>query len=326
MPEVPTQSSIAELAARFGVARSAVAAAQSAATKLDALQPELDALRRAHQDASERHRVEAEDVARLEGWSMRRIASSLGRTRLSELERERAEAQATAYELAVAHERLQQAEAHARELERVAGTLSKATEECTRRADEFALALMVIGDTRAARLRQIAEEAAVVENELREISEAQAAAAHAESVLRSAWSHLSKAHSWSTYDTFFGGGFFADLAKYDRIEEATQQMRAADQAMRRLSVELADVGMGAARGVEVTEMTRTFDIWFDNIFTDWAVRNRIEEAAGRLADSVKSLVTVTKELGERRAVAERRRASLAADRDQLLEEPNNGLT
>jgi methylphosphotriester-DNA--protein-cysteine methyltransferase len=110
-----------------------------------------------------------------------------------------------------------------------------------------------------------------------------------------------------------------DAIKYDRIEQATRHLQAADQALRRLAVELADVGIGPTRGVEITQMTRTFDIWFDNIFSDWAVRNRIEEAAQRLTDSRRALVAVQQELAQRQETARRRHHELVADRELVID-------
>ena len=39
--------------------------------------------------------------------------------------------------------------------------------------------------------------------------------------------------------------------------------------------------MAGVGGIEVSTMAQAFDVWFDNIFSDWSVRNRITEAAQR---------------------------------------------
>lgn len=74
--------------------------------------------------------------------------------------------------------------------------------------------------------------------------------------------------------------------KYGRTDEATAQLRRADEALSASSRELAGVRMAAVRGVEVGEMTRMFDVWFDNIFSDWAVRDRIRDAADRTRQAI----------------------------------------
>lgn len=74
--------------------------------------------------------------------------------------------------------------------------------------------------------------------------------------------------------------------RYGRTDEATAQLRRADEALSASSRELAGVRMAAVRGVEVGEMTRMFDVWFDNIFSDWAVRDRIRDAADRTRQAI----------------------------------------
>jgi len=74
--------------------------------------------------------------------------------------------------------------------------------------------------------------------------------------------------------------------KYGRTDEATAQLRRADEALSASSRELAGVRMAAVRGVEVGEMTRMFDVWFDNIVSDWAVRDRIRDASDRTRQAI----------------------------------------
>lgn len=74
--------------------------------------------------------------------------------------------------------------------------------------------------------------------------------------------------------------------RYGRTDEATAQLRRADEALSASSRELAGVRMAAVRGVEVGEMTRMFDVWFDNIFSDWAVRDPIRDAADRTRQAI----------------------------------------
>ncbi|HEY3529414.1 MAG TPA: hypothetical protein VGK78_09705 [Nocardioides sp.] len=62
-------------------------------------------------------------------------------------------------------------------------------------------------------------------------------------------------------------------------------------ALDRLRRELADVNTDGAAigGVGVTDLTRTLDVWFDNFYSDLAVRRALQErhaqVAGRLGES-----------------------------------------
>ena len=109
-----------------------------------------------------------------------------------------------------------------------------------------------------------------------------------------------------------------DMMKYDRMDKAQRLMGAADAALHRLSEELADVGMSPVGGLEVTQMARTFDVWFDNVFSDWQVRQRIEEAGERVQQAGGAVDRVIASLQSRRAELRQRSESLPARREELL--------
>ncbi|HEY3015588.1 MAG TPA: hypothetical protein VGJ41_10790 [Nocardioides sp.] len=106
--------------------------------------------------------------------------------------------------------------------------------------------------------------------------------------------------------------------KYNRMDDATALMRRADAALQRLGRELADVGMQTVGALVVGSMTRTFDVWFDNIFSDLAARSRISQAVERLAATRSGVVVVLRELDGRLAVVEAELERLAVNRERLL--------
>jgi hypothetical protein len=119
-------------------------------------------------------------------------------------------------------------------------------------------------------------------HELREIEEAQAAAGRVIAAANDASAKLDSAHAWGTYDTWFGGGLISSLVKHDRIDQAQDLMGSVDHSLRQLRKELADIGIDQVRGVEIGDVHKTLDIWFDNIFSDFATQSRISEADERL--------------------------------------------
>jgi hypothetical protein len=121
------------------------------------------------------------------------------------------------------------------------------------------------------------------ERERAERDAARYALADAEARDAVAWLDLlERARSWSTWDTFGGGGMFSDMMKYDRLDEVGHVLRDADLALERFSRELADLRLAGVEAVNVDGLTRAFDMWFDNIFTDLAVRDRIRDAHERV--------------------------------------------
>jgi hypothetical protein len=115
-----------------------------------------------------------------------------------------------------------------------------------------------------------------------ELAEAVDALTLATMRLQVAQDRLARAHGWGTYDTWFGGGLLSSLFKHDRIEDAEAMMRRLDLALQTVRTELADIGIESAGDVGVAPLSRTLDIWFDNIFSDLGTQRRIKDAQDRL--------------------------------------------
>lgn len=89
---------------------------------------------------------------------------------------------------------------------------------------------------------------------------------------------FSSAKGWSTYDTFFGGGLIADLAKYNKLDNANKFVSRISAATKDMKKELKDVEMTLEHNLEIISGSEQFfDIAFDNIFSDWSIRGKIEK-------------------------------------------------
>lgn len=262
--------------------------------------------------------VESADVDRLERLSLARIWATLKGSHASDLERETAERDAARYTLSEAEQRRRVAAHECEALEaRLAdlGDVDAAYEQAVAAKEAW---IARSGHETAEPLARIAErrgELLAVDEETREAHRAGLAAAD---LLVHAAELLGSAQSWSTWDVFGGGGLVTDLMKYGQVDRAQELLRRADEALQAFSRELADLHLDALRGVQADQMTRTFDVWFDNIFSDMAVRSRIQEAARHVAAAsvqVRQALAVLEAKG--RDLAEEL-AGLAEQRERLL--------
>ena len=293
----------------------------------DGLTARLEVARAQHQRAQERvagarTRLEDEraDVTALESLSMTRILAGLRGSREADLDRERAEAAVVEYAVAEAEAR---AEVEAREIASLEARIREYWNLDIRHAELLEQREREMRDdpgsaATAGRLDEVAERLGALEAEAVQLAEADSAARQAHDALQQAARHLGSAGSWATYDTFFGGGMVGDLMKHQRLDQAAALMRAADAALARLATELADVGIGSVGEVGITELTRALDIWFDNIFSDWAVRDRIGRAANRVQELLVAVGAVGQELQRRQAAVARAQQQLAGERERLL--------
>lgn len=65
-------------------------------------------------------------------------------------------------------------------------------------------------------------------------------------------------------------------------------------------------------------MTQAFDVWFDNIFSDWSVKSRIDQAARRTAEAAGMVHEIRTRLAAQRREVEARVAELTSRRERLL--------
>lgn len=110
----------------------------------------------------------------------------------------------------------------------------------------------------------------------KELEEAIAATHRVYTLAKDALEQCRSAKSWATYDTFFNGGLISDLIKYDKIDNAASIISQLQSATDRMNKELKDVKIAFDSDLnQIDGSTRFFDIAFDNIFTDWSVRNKL---------------------------------------------------
>lgn len=262
--------------------------------------------------------AENADVEKLEGMSFARIKAAMSGTKQDDLAREKAEVRAAQYSVAEARERLRGATSEVESVEARLAELGDVDAHYLRAKEARERFLIGAGGGTADRLTSVAHETGVAEGRLQQIDEALEAARQAGTRLGEAHALLGSARSWASWDTFGGGGLITDMVKYNKIDKAADLMRAADAALVHLSRELADVGVTGVGGIGISELSRGMDVWFDNIFSDWAVHNRITDAAARvheLGGWVNQMITyLTGQRTDR--LAEVR--SLDEERDRLI--------
>jgi chromosome segregation ATPase len=138
-------------------------------------------------------------------------------------------------------------------------------------------------------------------SEILEIDQAIKAGNDVLSALNETSRELKSAEGWSTWDTFGGGGFISDMMKYDKMDNAQQNMNQLSQSIRKFRAELKDVSIHEQLEFKGVDMgTKTFDVFFDNIFTDWSVRSKIQENSRQLVGIEDQVVPILTTLRNRK--------------------------
>lgn len=312
--QVPAEHVQAELEA----AQEAVFEHARLSGRLTAAQDALDTAEADLAQATEALAGEAADVQRLEDFSPTLIWATMRGNRDERLEVERAEHRAAEYRVAAAQAAARSAE---REHATVSAALAGLGDAAARRAAALAAKetwVVTAGADGAAELGRLATEVGTARGELTELHEVVGAAVRAGQALNGALGHLDSAGNWAAYDTFGGGGFLSDMMKRQKMDQAVELMRNADESLRALTRELGDLGQEGVGGIAVDDLLGTFDVWFDNIFSDWSVMSRIGEARDRVRAALGAVGQVHQGAAERAAALEARLAELGERRDRLL--------
>jgi hypothetical protein len=271
-------------------------------------------------DLNARLHREERDVERLEGLTIDSVLARLKGSLADDLERQQVERDAARYQLVEVQAQLdlvqRQRESDANRLAKHADA-GHALDEALAAKESF---LQDSGDPKAAELLVMAQQRGRLVAETREIDEAIRAAHDAVQALWVATERLGSAGSWSTYDTWLGGGMIGSIVKHDRLDQAQQAASYAESRLAVLRSDLADVGVGAEVAPELSldRTMRFVDIWFDNIVTDLAVGQRISKAKETVSSAGVAVNSVAQRLHDRRADVVTRLDELDARREALL--------
>lgn len=134
---------------------------------------------------------------------------------------------------------------------------------------------------------------AQLKQELIELDEATAAGEKVLDGIDFALDDLDSADSFSTWDMFTDSSFILDMMKYDKIDKAEAKMSRLEQLLENYTKELKDLSLDTYLSYEkFSGMSKTFDIFFDNFFSDWDTKAKI----GRNIEMLEKLRITIEEL------------------------------
>ncbi len=263
---------------------------------------------------------EEKDVGKLEHLSLTRVLVALHGSREDALAREKAQAGAAAYRVAQAEQRRDAARAELASLEDRQAQLAGAPQAY---ADALAAKEQYLthsADPRGSRLLALAEQRGRLTAELDELRRASDDADAAGQALGDVQDRLGTASDWSTFDTYLDHGMIANAIKHDRIDQAAQAARDADQRLAALRSDLAELGGcdPTAPRLEVSAGFKFADIFFNNIATDLAVGQQIRDAQDNVDRSVQQVRALQDQLKDQIGAATKTLDAMDAERQQLL--------
>lgn len=236
------------------------------------------------------------DVDQLENFSAAKLFYQIVGKLDERLEKEQAELYAAALRYDSARQELQSVEGELDSRRRELARLDGCEAEYERLLAEKARVLREDpASPSARRLLALEERQARLSAREKELNEAILAGCDALSDIRAIEESLSSAEGWGTWDVF-GGGLISDMAKYSHLDEAQRQINTLQRSLSRFRTELADVDIRVDIQIEVDSFLRFADYFFDNIFTDWAVLDRIRNTQSQVQQVDGSVRTIVSRL------------------------------
>ncbi|MGN7360785.1 hypothetical protein ACTHPF_24520 [Paenibacillus sp. SAF-054] len=144
-------------------------------------------------------------------------------------------------------------------------------------------------------LAELAEQAADLKVQLKEMKEAVQAGHSVLHDLEQARDYLDSARSWGTYD-MLGGGMLSTHIKHNKIDEAMEYIHDAERSLSRFGKELQDVQMHLSIEIDIGGFLRFSDYFFDGFISDWMVQGRIKDTLAQVEEKLYAVQDVVHHL------------------------------
>ena len=258
------------------------------------------------------YRSEQEDVEKLEGRSLANYFYNVIGKLDDKLDAERQEAYAARVKLDAAERELAAVDRELETLRKQCGELLGIEQVYQAELAKKRQALKNAGTPAGAEILELEEAVAFLKSQKKELSDAAAAGRKALSTADSVLSELNDADNWNTWDMIGGGGLITHMAKHGHLDDAQSLVEELQGQLRRFKTELADINVQANLQVNIDGFLRFADYFFDGLFADWAVGDRISESQSSVLKVKHQIEKMLGKIEQMEAAAVREIAELTA--------------
>lgn len=240
---------------------------------------------------------EQEDVDRLNRKSLTAFLYRASGKMEEKLSKEEEEALAAVVKYDSAEKELQAVEEDIAYYEKQASGLPDCKLQYERMLEAKKEEIKESGNIEAEKILEMERQIAAIENRRKEVREAINAGERAHSIAEETLDGLKSAKNWGMVD-LIGGGIMSDVIKYDKLKSVKDRTSALQMALRTFRTELADVSsqIEGPLQVEVGEFLHFADYFFDGIFTDWMVYDKIKVSQERAEQTYSQIQGILEQL------------------------------
>ena len=263
---------------------------------------------------------EQEDVDKLEGRSLAAYFYYIIGKKNEKLDKEREEAYAARVKLDAAERELTAVKSEMEAVRKRLGELSGCENAYSRALESRREEIKASSTPEAEELLRLEGEIAHTERQQKEIGEAILAGNAAYAIAEKIFSELDSADGWNTWDMFGGGGLITHMAKHEHLDDAQDLVENLQDKLRSFKTELADVSINTDMQVNIDGFLRFADYFFDGLFADWAVADRISESMSAVQKTRNQIGHLVDKLTKMKEESERSEKRLRDRADAIVVE------
>lgn len=264
------------------------------------------------------YRDEQADVDNLEGRSLANYFFQVIGKLDDKLDKERQEAYVAKVKLDAAERELAGIEQDIQDIQSQLAEIQIAEQQYAALLEKKRAELKAAGTDAGVKILEIEQRTAALEAQKKEIKEAISAGYSARGTADRILSELEDADGWNTWDLIGGGGIITHMAKHSHLDEAQDLVQELQSKLRRFKTELADIQITANMQVNIDGFLRLADYFFDGLFSDWAVGDRISQSQASVQSTKSQINSTLNKLSNMEAAADREISMLKAQMDDLI--------
>ena len=224
------------------------------------------------------YRSEQKDVERLEGRSLSNYFYQIVGKLDDKITLERKEAASAKVKLDAAERELAAIDGQLRQIEIQLNGLYGCEDAYAAALEKKYAEVKASGSATAENILKIEQRITHLESQIDQIREAAAVGRNALGTVDKVLSKLDTADGWNTWDIFGGDGIITHMAKYGNLDDAQNLVELLQEQLCKFKTEMADINIQAHIQVRVDDFLQFADYFFDGLFADWAVNDRINES------------------------------------------------
>ncbi|MFS0880862.1 hypothetical protein [Metabacillus niabensis] len=257
------------------------------------------------------------DVEKLEGFSLTNLFATLFGTKHDKLSKEK-------QDLLAAQHKLEEAAKSKMEIEEAMQMLKQKLFHLKNTEYEYQQLLLqketlikASSSSYANNVFELSEKEGNLKAYIAELEEAKIAGERVKHSLKQAITSLENAENWGALD-MFGGGTISGFVKHQHIDQAEKDLHEAQTRMRQFQKELLDVKEAVQVEVNISEMLKFADFFFDGFITDYMVQGKITESLKQTREHYEKVNQILRKLSNQIDQKERELKKIQLEKNEMI--------